>query len=277
MPIRPSVRAVATLATAAALAGAAVTVAAPAASAASTRPSLTFVAGPNRVGVSSRSVHPGLIHVRNAGHPLVAVLIPRHPISRSTVARDLSQSGAEQALHDFLIADIVHPGNAVFFTVPRGRIFLVNADRFRYTAANVTAVRVTGARIDDPAPRSFPVTITSRHEVLTPQGQTVPTESYLRVSNRSPRIHDLALLHVRPGVSTAAARHFVRHPSVLGLGKVVDFTEPPHVLGGLSRHRSMLVHYHVSAGRYLLWDLSNGGPAARNPFGHRFALLIAKK
>ena len=227
---------------------------APAASAAAARPTLAVHVGTTRVVSARSTVRPGRVDFRNTGTRPIVILTAGPGEDAKTLVHALNDASISPAVayRRFPIDGLVSGGTDAFVSLRSGTVFLIDAERSKFAVKNITAITVIGQRLDATAPKSATLTV-NRTGTITPVRGAAPRDAYLHLINRSDHTAGLLRIAVRRTASAAAVRRFIANPGPRRLGSLLAPGRAPALVTLLSGHRGTWTHYHVRAGRYLLW------------------------
>jgi hypothetical protein len=222
-----------------------------------TRATVVVRATPH-TATAPRTMHPGLVHVRNGGSHAVVIIKSLHGATVDALVRESNDENTDEATfeHDFALVDLLRAHHDMYARFTDGRYFVLDAATYTVKPAMVATVRVAGAVRNAVAPRHAGVTI-SRGGSLVHFTAPRHDRGYVRVSNKSKHIEVVYTVPVRKSVSDAALKRFITHPSwqrFVAVAKTGELKDVVFAWPG----RAVIVNYTVPTGRNLIFAMGDG-------------------
>jgi hypothetical protein len=212
------------------------------------RPTVVVWATPH-IASAPRSMHPGLVHVRNSGRHPVAIIKALHGASVDTLIREQHDATSR----DFAVVDVLLAHQDIYARFTVGRYVVFDAALNNVTPSMAAPMRVAGAVRNAIMPPHGSVTI-SRGASLVHYTAPHGDRGYLRISNKSKHVQVMYTAPVRKSVSAAKLHRFLAHPTWRQFATIAR-TQQSKNIAIMWPGRAAIVHYSVPTGRNLIIDL----------------------
>ena len=201
---------------------------------------------------AAKTTRPGVARIANTGSQPIFLVRSRHGAGKAALAHDLNADTAGPLIKSFTVADILPPKATTYLRLSRGTYYLADTSRDTFIATSITALRVTGKKVNATTPEARHVIVNSSGTLTSPA--SVATSSELGVTNRSTHLQELFLVQVAPKVTSSDLNAFLAKPS---FGKLYTVASGiPDVLAMLSPQGHATSSHHSRTGRYLVLTIA---------------------